>query len=277
MGCVDHRIPAVAPGASRLRVKSIAQQITGSNSLSTVSAFSYDGQGRLSLIVAYQLPDSAATPVENTVYQYDGQNRLTQVKHSVVRRGTDEETYTLTYNGAGQVESLAKEPATFRITPQYDSDNKIYRYGRSISVGGLMSSGGGTFTYTENNITSTTDGLSIVRTGGPGGNVYSRSTATTYTFDDKINPFYGVFIVPAPGVFQPFANSPSYFNPYYTLYGGIDNPNNFSQNNILTAVDSHGKTIGYSYTYNGSNLPTSRTTTTNGSVTEVLQYEYESY
>ncbi|KAA9357738.1 hypothetical protein F0P93_05795 [Larkinella humicola] len=245
-------------------------------SLSTVSAFSYDDKGRLSLIVAYQLPDSSVAPVENTTFHYDDQNRLTQVEHSVVRRGSGSESYTLTYNGAGQLTKLENSPSTFSIVPQYNSDNKISSYWRSIDVGGLSSNGGGEFTFTGNNLTSTTDAFSVSRTGGGPLVVYSRSINSTYTFDDQTNPFYGVFIIPAPGVFRPFANSPSAFDPYYTFYGGIDNYYNLSQNNVLTVVSSNGTTTSYNYAYNGSNLPITRTTTINGKVTEILQYEYES-
>lgn len=86
LGCQDHST-GVTPGPDRLRVKTITQQLTGSASVSAVSAFSYDGQGRLSSIVAYRMPDSTVAPVENTVYQYDTQDRLIQVQHSEVRRG----------------------------------------------------------------------------------------------------------------------------------------------------------------------------------------------
>lgn len=106
---------------------------------------------------------------------------------------------------------------------------------------------------------------------------YYRLTSTTYTFDDKLDPFYGVFIIPAPGVFLPFASSPGALSPFYMLYGGIDNTLNLSQNNVLSAVSSNGTTTQYSYTYNAANLPASRTTTLNSVVTEVLRFGYESY
>ncbi|GAB3755333.1 hypothetical protein GCM10028817_23300 [Spirosoma pomorum] len=106
------------------------------------------------------------------------------------------------------------------------------------------------------------DVFSVFRTGGSptAPAVYSRSVNTTYTFDDRLNPFYGVFIIPAPGVFHSFAGAGS-FGPYYTLYGGTDNLFNLSRNNVLSAVTANG-TITYSYTYNSSSLPISRITTT---------------
>jgi len=68
----------------------------------------------------------------------------------------------------------------------------------------------------------------------------------TYTFDDKINPFYGTYIIPAPGVFMPFAGI-GLFGPSYTLHGGIDNMYNLSQNNVRSTVSSSG-TTSYVYT-----------------------------
>lgn len=277
LSCTDHRIPEVTPGAGRLRVKTITQQVTNSASVSTVSAFSYDGQGRLSLITAYQIPDSTVAPVEKTVYQYDPQNRLMQVQHSVVRRGSNSEAYFLTYNGAGQLSQLLNAPSTFSITPNYNAANQPTGYGKAIGVGGLQSSGGGSLTFTGNNLTLASETFSVSRSGGSPSAppVYSRSISTTYTFDNKINPFYGVFIIPAPGVFLPSAGSAS-FGPFYTLYGGIDNSFNLSQNNVLSAVNASGTTT-YAYTYNASNLPTSRITTTGGNVAETLRFDYEPY
>jgi hypothetical protein len=276
LGCADHQGQIVTPGVNRLRVKSITQ-VTGTPSVSTVSAFSYDGQGRLSLISAYRSPDSTVAAVENTGYQYDLQSRLTQVQHAVVRRGSNTETYTLTYNNANQLVQLTNSVSTFSVTPQYNSANQVMGYGKSISVSGLSSSGGGTLTYTGNNLTTRSETFSVFRTGGSptAPPVYTQPITTTYTYDDKVNPFYGVFIIPAPGVFHAYAGF-GIFGPYYTLYGGIDNPNNLSKNNVLSGVTSSGTTT-YSYTYNSANLPTSRTTTTTTGVSEILRYEYESY
>ncbi|WP_063881402.1 hypothetical protein [Spirosoma spitsbergense] len=281
-GCTDHRLPVVTPGANRLRVKTITQQLTSSASVSIVNAFSYDGQGRLSSIIAYQTPDSVLAPVENTLYQYDGQNRLTQVQHAQIRRGSASESYGLTYNSVGQLSGLSNSPSSFFVSPRYNSDNKVSTYGKSISISGLRSSGGGSFTFTANNLTSANEAFSVSASVGPPSAppVYSRSINASYTFDNKVNPFYGVFIIPAPGVFLPFASSSPAFGPFYTLYGGIDNPYNLSENNVLSVAGSNGVSplaITYSYTYNSANLPTSRTTMTNSVVTETLIFTYEAY
>ncbi|WP_229374917.1 hypothetical protein [Fibrella rubiginis] len=149
-----------------------------------------------------------------------------------------------------------------------------------------MSTGGGSFTFTGGNLTAVSETFSVFRAGEPSGvpPVYSRALQVTYTYDvSGINPFYGNFIIPAPGVFLP-AGSTSLFGPFYTLYGGIDNPFNLSPRNVETAliVSGTGTTdTRYSYSYNAVGLPTSRTTNVvNGTqqlTTEVLRYTYESY
>ncbi|GAB2553831.1 hypothetical protein [Spirosoma areae] len=276
LSCIDHRVPVVSPGIepSRLRVKTITQETP--NNPTRVSAFKYDGQNRLSLIIGFQTPDSSAAPVENTVYQYDAQNRLTQVNRRIVRRGSYSETYEYAYNGAGQVSRLNHLPSTYTIEPQYTADNRVSGYRKSLGVSGLQYSGSGTFTFPGNNLTLTNEGFSVFRSGGPSIPFTGGSASTTFTFDDKINPFYGVFLIPAPGVFSPLTFS-GQFGPYYTYYGGINNFFNLSQNNVLSAVLSGGATTVYGYTYNAANLPTKRVKAVDNSVVETLYYEYETY
>ncbi|GAB2554638.1 hypothetical protein [Spirosoma areae] len=275
LSCIDHRVPVVSPGSGpeRLRVKTITQETP--NSPTKVSAFKYDSQNRLSLIIGYETPDSSVAPVENTTYQYDGQNRLTQVQHTFVRRAPlysfDGDTYTYSYNGAGQVSNLRHSPSTLSISPSYTSGNQPSGYGKSVNVAGLIYSAGGTFAFTGNNLTLATATVKIIRLGGPMVPVVDGTTSTPFTFDDKVNPFYGVFLIPAPGRFGPGVGNAA-TSTIYTYYGGIDNLFNLSQNNVLSA----GSTT-YNYAYNSANLPTIRITTTGGTAVETLYYEYETY
>ena len=273
LSCQDHRIPDPTPGAGRLRVKTITQELPDNKAV--ISAFQYDGQGRLSTILAYQTPDSSVAPVEKTVYQYDSQNRLTQVNRDFIRRGSYTERYTLNYNSAGQLAGIGQSPSQFGVGLQYGSDNRLSGFSKGFSTGGLTYNQNGTFTFTGNNLTYSTIHTRFIRLGEPRPLVDATAN-TTYAFDTKINPFYGVFIIPAPGVFGP---NPIFGNiePYYTYYGGIDNFLNASQNNVLSAVTEGGTTTLYSYTYNAANLPTKRVTATGSSVTETLYIEYEAY
>ena len=278
ISCMDHRLPVITPGSNQLRVKSITRQLTSGSSLSTVSAFSYDNQNRISSILGFQLPDSTAAPVENTVYQYNAQNRLAQVQHSEIRRGSiptlRSETYTLAYE-AGNLSGIRNDPSTFGISATYDATNRPLRFVKSVvPVGGLQYSDSGSFTFTGNNLTSSSEKVLFLRLGEPRP-IADFTTDITYTFDDKLNPFYGAFIVPVLGSYQPGLIQGG--GTATTLYGGLSNWLNFSQNNVVSAVASNGPTTAYSYTYNAANLPITRITTTNGNVTELLRYDYESY
>ena len=122
------------------------------------------------------------------------------------------------------------------------------------------------FTFTGNSLTSVAASSTGTGLGGPLG---PQSRNVTFTYDTNINPFYGVFVIPAPYI---YATAPGGIINFYTFYGGIANELTLSQNNVLS-----GDGATYSYTYNAANLPTSRTTTTGGSVTETLRFEYETY
>ena len=269
--CTDHRIPAVTPGlgSSRLRVKTITQDRPGNTAI--VSSFKYDAQGRLSLLIGYQTPDSTLAPVENTAYQYDTQNRLTQAQRTTVRRGSATELYTYNYNALGQVAGLgfiSNNPIyVWRVTPQYNADNRVVGNSKSFTVPGVSTNESSTFTFTGNNLTfATTTGRAVQK----GLTLPAMTVNATFTYDTNVNPFYGVFVIPIPFVFTAPPSGGIIFSETY--YGGISNLLNLSQNNVL----SDG-TNAYAYTYNSANLPTSRITTTGGQVVETLRYEYEAY
>ncbi|AKD58494.1 hypothetical protein [Spirosoma radiotolerans] len=267
-GCGDHRIPSITPGTSRLRVIKITQDMP--NNMAKVSAFQYDAQGRLGAIIAYQTPDSTVAPVDNNVYTYDAQNRLIQLNRTIRGNASGFETYTFSYNASGQVGFGFRNSNpiyVWSITPVYDADNRVVGSSKSFSVSGVSARENDTFRYTGNNLTSAT----IIGNANQKGFQFPEQTVNvTYTYDTGINPFYGVFVIPAPAQ---YASPPSGgFIGSYTYYGGLSNLLNLSQNNVL----SDGANT-YTYTYNAANLPTSRTTTSNGNVTETLHYEYETY
>ncbi|MVM33661.1 hypothetical protein GO755_26720 [Spirosoma sp. HMF4905] len=277
VGCADHRIPAVTPGASRLRVKTITQD--GPNGTSKVSAFKYDAQGRLSLIIGYQAPDSSTTPVENTVFQYNAQNRLIQARREVVRRSGSSpnpvELYSYGYNGAGQVSGFGLSTnysipnPGWSVTPQYDPANRVVGGSISFSIPGVSVTGNNSYTYTGNNVTTAIVSSTIFR-----GTSFTTTGTITYAFDTNVNPFYGLFVIPRPGMFAIPISASLNDNTYF---GGVINSLvTLSQNNITSAI-SGGVVTLYSYTYNAANLPTKRVTASGNSVLETLYFEYENY
>ncbi|CCH53707.1 hypothetical protein BN8_02822 [Fibrisoma limi BUZ 3] len=285
--CSDHLNPSITPGSRdvRLRVKTITEELP--NNKTWVSQFSYDAQGRLAFILAFQTPDSSVARVERTTYQYNAQNQLTQAQRRIVTRQPafplDEETLIYTYTATGQVATL-NSTSTALLSFNYGVDNKPTGFTRSyIGTGGLRVSGGGGFSYTENNVTAASDRHSIIRLGGPPNTPdFGYSLQKTFTYDDKVNPFFGVFFIPAPGVEPSFYTIPSgNYVAKYTYFGGISNVLTLSKNNVLTEITnglgSNSTSSVYQYQYNAANLPTLRTTLTNGSPTETLRFEYETY
>jgi YD repeat-containing protein len=281
-GCLDHKIPSISPGLTtpRLRVKKLT--IDMANNQSNVSTFQYDNQGRLSSIVSYQTPDSSVADVLRGFYSYDDQNRLTQFRR--VSKAGLSEGYIYSYNASGQVSQISHSGG-LTWNYKYTETNQLTTAGLFFSHPRFSIRGALTFTFTGNNLTQTTGRTGISYQGMPDGmsTDFPGVTGATYTHDDKLNPFYGVFVIPSP--FTGFTNvllSPS--TPG-ALFGGIDNVLTLSQNNVLTETPVFGSlgTITYQYEYNAANLPTVRikTTTTpppNAGVTvETLRFEYESY
>jgi hypothetical protein len=278
--CTDHRIPAVAPGSTptRLRVSSITQDLTGG--LAKVSAFRYDASGRLGSIRTYQSPDSTVADVETSLYQYDAQNRLTQLRHTVVRRpatGSPNpvEQYEYSYNTAGQVSTLAYtigSEAGFRLTLTYTSLNQVATATRLYQTSGLRIDGTDQFTFTGNNLTTIGTSRTVTGMGAP---PTTSNSTTTLTYDNRINPFYGVFVIPAPfpaGFVNP-RTSPSSIETYF---GGQDNGLNLSQNNVAS-LTTGASTTTYQYDYSTANLPLVRRTTVGGVVVQTIRFAYESY
>ncbi|MBC3787595.1 hypothetical protein [Spirosoma utsteinense] len=274
--CADHLAPGSGPG--RLRVKTLTQIVSDKPGISRVSTFTYDEKGRLSTILAFQLPDSTLGPVEQNTYRYDDQNRLVQHRRDIVRRALFNpatppyETHDYLYNPAGQVTQILYSSNTggllFDVKLAYKDNGKLLSSKqRLVGISGISYNANRTYTFTGDNATLVDAQFAVCRTDGspcpPG------TSSTPYTFDDKINPFYGNYVIPMltgrviPVIGGILVNE--------ALYGGLDNYLNLSRNNVLTAGDSR-----YTYTYNTANLPTSRVVT-GQYATETLYYTYETY
>lgn len=291
--CSDHQFPDITPGSpsARLRVKTLTQEFP--NNVAKVSSFSYDAQGRLSSIITYQTPDSSTSAVLYSVYQYDSQNRLTQLRREEVPfprsqsgQSNRVERYTYSYNGAGQVSQISYDNGltwvyTYDNTNQLVSGSTSYSHPR-FSIGGSLQ-----FTFAGKNLTQVIGGTRITYQGMPPGtsDSFPGVTSARYTHDDKINPFYGVFVIPS--ALSGFANILSGPSTPGALFGGIDNVLTLSKNNVLSETPfppyEHRETIIYQYQYNVANLPTVRVKTSTSLaqnpmvMTETLRFAYESY
>ena len=284
LACSDHLIPAVSPGLSevRLRVKTLTQELPGN--VLKVSSFQYDAQGRLRSVVAYQAPDSTQAPVDRNSYQYDAQNRLIQHQRLITRpvSAGKIERYQYTYNAAGQVGDInyfndANSPGTpilyYTVTLEFTSANKLKRLHRVLNPIFLPTRRDlllEKLVFTGDNLTSfhsqlTFDSVPYLNT---------IDSENILTYDDKVNPFYGVYLIPA----ATGHISPTNFPDFNTTYFGGFDLTTVSRNNLRTSFQQNGDIlISYSYTYNGFNLPTSRSTIRFNTVIEKLLFEYESY
>jgi YD repeat-containing protein len=284
--CADHSL-LVPPGSPpvRLRVKTITQEL--SDNRSKISTFSYDAQGKLSAILTYQSPDSTVSEVEYSTYSYDEQNRFTQIRHEVVLypRGSwpnRVEQYLYSYNATGQV-SRIQYVNGLTLTFSYNGTNQPVGHTSNFATGGLTINGSGNFTFTGYNLTAYQTTLNMT---GHGVMLPSSGSNSVYTHDDKVNPFYGIYVIPSPypNGFVNLQSSPGSPKAYF---GGIDNVLNLSQNNVLTEknpLSAEAESISYQYQYNAANLPILRIKTStlplsagNRITVETLHFDYESY
>ena len=262
-----------------------------------VSQFQYDNQGRLSTVIAYQVADSSQGPVERNTYQYDAQNRLIEPKRVIKRpffyKGTIEQ-HQLTYNFAGQVDQITyandtDSPGTLKLIytyrPQFNLANKLtsstkltnptffqnaypqYLIQSDVRLSNVI--------FTSDNLTS----YHYQNSFATGSLLNTVDSDNTLTYDDKINPFYGIYLLPIPlGYIQDIRNGLYFFQAYY---GGLDNLFTTSRNNVLTEVTSNAPSLTtYEYTYNSANLPLTRIKripTNSASVEDKISFEYESY
>lgn len=283
--CTDHLTLPGTPGSTvdRLRVKSLTLALP--NNQSSVSLLRYDAQNRLSSILIYQTPDSTVAPVEYSTYQYDSQNRLTQFRREIVLRPTGSspnlvEQYDYRYNAAGQVEGVS-HPSGYSATFRYNGNQLVSSVENFSIPVNISYNESNQFTFSGGNLTTTNSTTRIVLRGP----LLETTSTLTSTYDNKRNPFFGIYIIPAPyaqGFFNP--NNANFSQPTY--YGGFGNQLNLSMNNRLTSnVSTTSNTSGtptntstsYQYTYNTADLPITRQTTVNGAVTETLRFEYEPY
>ena len=301
LACSDHRIPADTPGLSnaRLRVKTLTH-VSGlsdrqANNVVKVSSFQYDAQGRLSSIVAYQLLDSSSGPVERNTYQYDAQNRLILHQRKITRpsfyTGTMEQ-HQITYNSDGQAATIkyfndTDSPGTlalgFTSSSQFTTANRLQSNQKILNPAFVLSGGGGVQQRADkllSNIIFDGDNLASFHLQAIYNDFGSAISITDsdykFTYDDQVNPFYGLYIIPVPtGLIIDIRNR-NY--DARTYYGGLDNWQNLSRNNVLKYETYNASAFTYQYTYNAAHLPTSRTIITDyGLTVEKINYEYESY
>ena len=270
VSCTDHE---PTDPLDRLRVKSITRilPLDVLSGKKNVSAFNYDSYNRIASIVSYETPDSTAAVIGRTTYEYDRDNRVSIIKRSVNPFGSEE--YKYTYDSDDKLIILDYDAGNFdayHITYKYagntlESSLRKFNFNSSISFKSEQS-----FTFSGQNL-SKVDIIQTVEKVIP----FVSTNALTFTYDDKINPFYGVYMIPSP--FLPAKPTNAAFS-YYTYYGGYDNFLTLSPANALSQINSSGDETYYEYQYNEAGFPTMRISKNRRSlVVETLLYEYEKY
>lgn len=278
--CQDHMLSPAQTGAPalRLRVKALTEDLP--NNATKITTFSYDSQGRLSSLLAYQTPDSAQANIERSTYQYDGQNRLIRQQRQLIVRpntlfftGPVTDGHTFTYNTSNRIAEIRYLASFYAFTPgvlSYDpsvlnSPNALNQLATlqysptgqlvgSTKVSYFQGSPGlvttnQTYSYTNQDLTSSN--AIQLQTG-----TLVSNTTYALSYDNQTNPFYGSYVI----------------GRYFGGIGeGFQNLNTLSPHNITSLGG-----VTYRYEYNSSGLPTVRYTYTDKLI-QTLRFTYESY
>ena len=225
LACQDHQVQS----PQRFRLKRTLSNIPG---LETTVTYTYNNIGKVATSVSRQ-NEGETSPGRTTVYLYDAQGRLVGTETDAgngLGGGPSRTTYEYDANGNVSLERLYVADAggnyvlSATIIPEYGSGKLPVR----ITVTTNQSTSVTNYTYANENVVQTER---TVNNGPP--------EVTTYQYDDKPNPLYGLV-----------ASGPGYFNQ--------------SKNNVLNP--------NFTYTYNANGLLTIRQGTLQRYV-----YEYEPY
>ncbi|MEO6283176.1 MAG: hypothetical protein ABIN80_23875 [Dyadobacter sp.] len=272
ISCVDHE----EPNPDRLRVAKLTRVLPDAPTDSIVSLFLYNQIGKVGSLLTSVKWGAPGSPSEQSEYQYDGQGRLSQMKRTLSTGGS--ELYLYTYDGWGKLTFIkytggGNDFYDFVLT--YDGSGQLLSTRRSFSISGIKYEQANALTFGMDNVSSVSSVTKLER------NITTTSTVTTdFGYDNHTNPFYGLFLIPAPEKI-PMPSSGN-FN-LYTYYGGVNNLLHLSKNNLSSANVKGASQTLYEYTYNASGLPTIRKTWVKFTLEqppvlkETLIYEYETY
>jgi len=271
VSCTDHE---PTDPLDRLRVKSMTRSTPFDDikGLKEVNTFTYDSENRLVSILSYQTPDSTAALIGRTTYEYDLENRVSIVKRSIKPLGF--EAYKYTYDSDGKVATLDYDAGnfdTYHITYKYSGntlESSLRKFDFNSSIRFTCEE---SYLFTGQNLSKVNRVRTIEK-------VTSSVTenSLTFTYDNKKNPFYGVYVVP-------FSNLPARptngdFFSYYTYYGGYDNFLTFSPANVLSQFNSSNDQTYYEYQYNDAGFPTRRISKNRRFlIVDTILFEYEKY
>lgn len=273
LSCADSLKPDAVP--ENKRIKRISQVLPNAGGVANVTDFKYDLNNNLMSLRSYQTPDSMSAVTSTTFFSRDAGNQV--VKVSRFFNNMNREEYTYIYNQAGQVVNL-----NYKAGPN-DMYFMLFQYNgttpetstRSFSFSSISFEQKISYHFNGDNLSSALYKTTV----GKNLSTVTESTST-FTFDNKINPFYKMPVIPAPnGPAKPSAGN---FD-YVTYSGGLQNLLYLSRNNVISETIGGSTEITYTYTYSSDNLPVNRvtmkksTSQTQPAIQETLEFDYEAY
>ncbi|GAB3710846.1 hypothetical protein GCM10027592_47910 [Spirosoma flavus] len=243
--CQDHRIPT----NPQFRIKKvIKQRVQPSSQESSTHIYSYDDQGKLAMIVtAYSMRARGGNDdvYFSSVFNYGANGKLTSLDYkSTPGRPAvyNPSRYDYEYDVTGNATRIE-----FAFTTSDTAYNRSYRRTYNLEYNeaklpvkiteiddkfneGVISE----YTYENGNV------VNIKRSTFDYSGKITSSNTYTYNFDDKPNPFYGLFIgAPDPRIFSDY-----YTFKYYTFtQSNTFNKNNFLEPGLRYEYDSKGHLI----------------------------------
>ena len=274
LSCTDHFPPEPLP--NHQRIKKITQTLPDEPGITHVTDFFYKPTGdSLSSLKSYQMPDPKAGLPATTTYSYRADGVIVnKVFDNIPYPG---ELYVLKNYLSGQVGQLNyydSQSDNYTMYFTYNG-NQLESTRRTFKTSGVSFEQKIWYFFNNNNLDSANYETSIERNT----TTVSKSKSE-FTYDDKVNPFYEMRIIPAPND----AASPTTGNfNHYTFAGGLQSFMHLSRNNVLSEKSSTLSETTYSYEYNADGLPTKRITMKKNTpqdqpyVAETIIIEYETY
>lgn len=187
-----------------------------------------------------------APPAEEHQFDYNTDGQLTEIRYKASNGVPLCPNQTIV--GLSELDCSGR--FSYVLRPIYDAAKKVIGSQKAYSWQSTSATYVSDYSYTGDLVTSVRT-LTTINGTTSGPQTYALS------YDTKINPFYGVYVVP--GYFGGIAN---WFLNLSTL-----SPNN------ITRVEG----VSYQYEYNSANLPTMRYTIIEDKVIQTLRLAYESY
>ena len=278
LSCTDHFPPDPLP--NHQRIKSITQILPGDDEDTFVSDFTYHSENKLRYIDSHPIlpviPGVPSGMTAHTSYGYNDENHITGAQRTLAPFVGEVYTYDIDPTGLNrQLSNFNSGSNTYFMFFTYNG-NQLESSRRTFKTSGISYEQKIMYFFAGNNLDNVDYETTLERN-----TTTVTKSKSEFTYDDKVNPFYGMPVIPASNVGLP---SPSTGNfSHYTFAGGFESFMHLSRNNVLSEKSSTLSETTYSYTYNNDGLPLTRITMKKNTpqdqpqLVETLVFEYETF